>query len=304
MAKVLVTTLPKSGTHYLNVVMQAYGFERHFCDVHEFTAGMVDPDPERANKAAWALVEAIERMPDGHFMNEHVPHNPSLMFWLEKRHIKVVALLRNPYDFVVSLAHHLRREPSPDTPADLSMHALQHWICTHVPEGHTDPMAKRYLARIGGWATDPRAFLLRFEDIIGPRGGGSFADQVATGLRLRDYLGAQLDEAQVARALISSYKPDLAMFRRGRIGGWRDEMAANTAEHLASLYARFLDAWGYTPDGGLKRRAGDRPDILADIERAVAGLIEDNIHYRAKATRIAKEREAAGAPAQSAQLVH
>ena len=290
MAKVLVTTLPKSGTHYLNVVMQAYGFERHFCDVHDLTAGMADPDPERAKKAAWGLVEAIERMPDGHFMNEHVPHSSSLMFWLEKRHVKVVALLRNPYDFVVSLAHHLRREPSPDAPADLSLHALQHWICSHIPEGHSDPMAKRYFTRIGGWAGDPRAFLLRFEDIIGPRGGGSFADQLATGLKLRDYLGVALDEAGVARALISSYNPDISMFRRGRIGGWRDEMAPNTATHLALLYGRFLDAWGYTPDGELQHHAGDRPDILADIERAVAGLIEDNVHFRAKAMRIAKER--------------
>jgi hypothetical protein len=69
-------------------------------------------------------------------------------------------------------------------------------------------------------------------------------------------------------------------------------MAPNTATHLALLYGRFLDAWGCAPDGELKRRAGDRPDILADIERAVAGLIEDNVHFRAKAMRIAKEREA------------
>src|SRR5262245_53466776 len=144
MGKVLVTTLPKSGTHYLNVVMQAYGYERHFCDVHDITAAMIDPDPECAKKAAWQLVEAIERMPDGHFMNEHVPHNSTLTYWLEKRHVKVVALIRNPYDFVVSLAHHLRQHAAPDVPADLSMHALQHWICTHTDEGHADPMAKRY----------------------------------------------------------------------------------------------------------------------------------------------------------------
>lgn len=293
MTRVLVTTLPKAGTHYANLLMPRLGFDRHFRRLGHLTTGVISSDPGICGQSSEALATIIGELPDNTFVLDHVPYRKRLVYELEKRDIRVVAMVRNLYDFVVSLSHHLRREPEPDTPTDISMHELQHWIATHAiadENGNTmAPMAKRYATHIGGWAMDERAFLLRFEDVIGPRGGGLFSDQLATGLRLRDFLGADRDNADVARGLITSFRPGASLFRRGQIGGWRQEMAENTAEQIRLGYARFLDLWGYTIDGDVKAHANERPGMLEEMDRAVAGLVDDNIHLRAKVQRLCAE---------------
>jgi len=293
MTRVLVTTLPKAGTHYANLLMPRFGFERHFCQLGHLTTGVISSDPEICGQSSEELANIIGDLPDNTFVLDHVPYRKRLMYELEKRNIRVVAMVRNIYDFVVSLSHHLRREPEADTPVEFSPHELQHWICTHAPADENGnvmpPIAKRYASHIGGWASDERAFFLRFEDVIGPRGGGLFSDQLATGLRLRDFLGVDMNNADVARGLITSFRPGASLFRRGQIGGWRQEMAANTAEQIRLGYSRFLEAWGYTLDGDVVQHANARPGMLEEMDLAVAGLVDDNVHLRTKVQRLCAE---------------
>jgi len=293
MTKLLVATLPKSGTHFLNVLLPQLGFNRHICELGQITTGLIDADPERAQASVQELLAIVDAMPDGAFVLDHVPYNKTLADELAKRDVRVIIMVRNVYDFVVSLSHHLRRDPGPKTPTDFSLHRLQHWICTE-PGPEVDgvpapPLAKRYARRIGSWTADKHAFVLRFEDIIGPRGGGLFSDQIATILSLRDYLGLDLDNGALARALFNSFRPGIALFRRGQIGSWRDEMAPNTAEVIRVAYARTLQDWGYSETGELLRHANERTGIVDEVDHAVLGLVEDLVHLQAKARRLTEQ---------------
>ena len=128
MTKALITTLPKSGTHLLNIVMRGLGFQRHECELGDLSAGLLDPDPEVSLSHAEALVALLDAMPDRHFVLHHIPYHSALIHKLAKRNIRAIALIRNPLDFVVSLAHHLRDYSEDNTSRDTSLHEMQHWI--------------------------------------------------------------------------------------------------------------------------------------------------------------------------------
>jgi hypothetical protein len=292
MGKVLVTTLPKSGTHFLNLLMPSLGFRRHFCELDEITAGLIDPDPEVSREHARRLVDIIEAMPQDAFIIDHVPYHSALIHWLMKRDVRVVTLIRNPYDFVVSLSHHLRKHPTESAPADLGVHALQHWICNGQTEDESErprtPLGKRYLTRFDGWVSDKRAFVLRFEDVIGPRGGGAFSRQVATSMELRDFLGLTLDNAALARAFTCSFNTGVALFRKGQIGSWRTEMHPNTAELIRLMFGALMRAWGYTEDGEVAPREGQRECTMDDLNAGAAGLVEEVAECRAKIGHLRK----------------
>lgn len=289
MTKVLITTLPKSGTHFTNLLMQGLGFERHFCDLSEGKRAMLSSDAEIVTRGVDAIVDAAAAMPDNAFILDHIPFTKRLAYLLHANDVRVILMVRNPYDFVVSLSHYLARHPGPDTPSGMSAHQLQHWICTSpgvdIEGAPADPIAKRYMKRVGAWTGDEHTFLLRFEEIIGPYGGGLFSDQVVTSVRLRDFLGLGLGNSELARAMITSFNPSLSMFRRGQIGGWRQEMAPNTAEFIRLEYGRTMDAWGYSEHGELLRHANASETTLQEVDSAASGLIGEYIHLRHKARR-------------------
>lgn len=285
MVKALVTTLPKSGTHLLNVMMHGLGLRRHQVPLGEASIGLLDPNPETAKASVDSISKIVDEMPDNSFVLHHIPYTKLLMHELVQRDVRTVALIRNPFDFVVSLSHHLRANPEGEAPVSASLHGMQHWICygtAGVDKVAQPPIAKRYFRIMHGWTTDSRALLLRFEEIVGTRGGGLFSDQIASGLALRDFLGVDMSTAAIARVLVGSYRPGIALFRKGKIGSWRDEMLPNTATQMRLLYPTFITAWGYDLEGFLAKHAGDRPNIVAELDAAIAALIEDKVLLSAK----------------------
>jgi hypothetical protein len=292
MVKALVTTLPKSGTHLLSAMLHGLGLRRHpFAGLEEIAAGLLSSDQSAAKACVQAILEAIEAAPDNAFILHHVPHTKLLMGALAQRDVRVIALIRNPFDVIVSQAHHLLARPQPDTPAGLSLHAMQHWICSGGDDGALiPPLAKRNFGLMHGWVEDGRALLLRFEELVGPRGGGLFSDQLAAGLKLREFLGLDIDTAGVTQALMDSFRPEIDLFRRGQIGSWKEEMAPNTAEQVRLGYGRVFENWGYTLDGDVIPHASARPNLVEEMDRAAAAMIGDNVNLRAKVRRLLEDR--------------
>jgi Sulfotransferase domain len=305
LTKALITTLPKSGTHLVNVLMKGLGFTRHVCELAELNAGLLHPDPEVSLGHAEALVALLDAMPDRHFVLHHIPYHSALIHKLAKRNIRAIALIRNPLDFVVSLAHHLHQYPEDDALKSASQHEMQHWICSGVTDAHghaKPPLAKRYFRMMTRWISDQRVRTLRFEDIVGPRGGGLFSDQLATTLDLCAFLDAELDRATLTHALAGSYRPGIALFRKGQIGSWKKEMASNTAEQIRLLYPWAFDGWGYTLDGSLTHHANERAGMMLELDAAAAALVHENAHLRAKVSRLFGPEDEAAPSAETAPL--
>jgi Sulfotransferase domain len=189
---------------------------------------------------------------------------------------KVILLVRDPRDVIVSYYHHkTRREPLRDF----------WWFQRKRKETHSrfqGTLAEFLEEEIGGFDTllryyavweqarnTPEAFLLlRYEDMQ--------ADPVGQLRRVLDFMGlAEITDAEVKEAVeyasfrnmqrieageeVKSFKlkagdvsdPNSYKVRRGKVGGYRDELTPEQIETLErKMAARLAPSYGYQPNRG------------------------------------------------------
>lgn len=233
--RLLISTLPKSGTHLVREVVKRLGLKR--------------------GVASGASPDEILAMPDGAFALGHRTYSPELADAMAAGGVAMMGLVRDPRDFIVSLAHHrLRTEPG-----DLA--AMLAGLI--APRGATPSVFDAHLAALHGWQTDPRVLIVRFEELVGARGGGSLESQLDAGRRMAAHLGLTLSDDQIFAAMDAAYRPQGGQFRRGQIGAWRDEMPAEIAAFINQQRADTLRAWGY--DGRVTKQVICSPLGVADV---------------------------------------
>ena len=89
----------------------------------------------------------------------------------------------------------------------------------------------------------PAVCKVRFEDLIGPRGGGSEARQAEAVTRILAHIGAQDADARAAAKAI--FNPGSWSFHKGQIGGWREIFSPRNIDMFDDLYGDVLDQFGY-----------------------------------------------------------
>jgi hypothetical protein len=99
---------------------------------------------------------------------------------------------------------------------------------------------------------DTPVLLLRFEDLVGPAGGGD-ADRQRTALvDLYAHLGLDVDAAWIDQLQERVFSDRSPTFRRGAIGGWREVFDEETAAVFDEEAGHLLVRLGY--------RRADPPD--------------------------------------------
>jgi hypothetical protein len=88
----------------------------------------------------------------------------------------------------------------------------------------------------------PKVCKARYEDLVGPKGGGSRERQVeAVGAILR-HIGSDRDPESVADRV---YNPNSWSFYKGRSGGWRDRFSRRNIDRFNGMFGDILEQYGY-----------------------------------------------------------
>jgi hypothetical protein len=90
----------------------------------------------------------------------------------------------------------------------------------------------------------PDVVSVRYEDLIGPRGGGTDEAQIDSVARVLDHIGSDADPAALAKGLYSEHSWS---FYAGTQGGWRDVFSPRMRAAFADRYAQVLEIFGYEP---------------------------------------------------------
>lgn len=89
----------------------------------------------------------------------------------------------------------------------------------------------------------PRVCKVRYEDLIGPSGGGDRKEQVKAVERILEHLGAQdRDAGEIADRI---YNPDSWSFHRGRTGDWKEAFSEDNLARFKERYGEVLEQYGY-----------------------------------------------------------
>ncbi|HUG86090.1 MAG TPA: sulfotransferase domain-containing protein [Euzebya sp.] len=238
--RVLATTIPKAGTHLLMRVLDALpGFAAY----HRGLVPLGD-----SQTAAAAIATVWRRMPAGTHLTSHLPYSPPVAAAVADAGLHVVLLVRDPRDVAASMARfamtatHVPEHPVyaglPDDDARLRL------AIAGDPDIGQPPLLADRFDRFLPWVEEG-ALLLRYEDLVGPQGGGSAWSQHDAVARLGGFLGLELPDDVVALVADRVYSTTTHTFRRGRVGGWRDDFTAAHEALFNRVHGDLLDRLGY-----------------------------------------------------------
>jgi hypothetical protein len=199
-----------------------------------------------------AMRRLLARVGPGRFCTAHLGYHETIGTILDELDYKVLLILRDPRDIAVSLVNYLRKQRYHplhgyfrDLPFDRAL--------VHAIEGLDRSVAGRALPslcdRLGtyvAWTNQPRCYTLKFEELVGEKGGGSAQDQRRVLEAAVHHLGLPYDE-QTHQRIASRLFGGTATFHRGTTQQWRErynEAHLQLArEHLSDL----LTQLGYEP---------------------------------------------------------
>ncbi|MDE3046356.1 MAG: hypothetical protein KGJ02_06910, partial [Verrucomicrobiota bacterium] len=97
------------------------------------------------------------------------------------------------------------------------------------------------------WLQDPNIIVIRFEDLIGPRGGGSLEAQRRIYLTLATHLGYTLTLEQIDEIAKNSFGGTWT-FRNGQIEEWKTAYSESNKALFNQLFGWTLVDFGYAND--------------------------------------------------------
>ncbi len=195
------------------------------------------------------LSRRLSFVPEGRFVTAHCLYSPELASLFREKGMRTVCILRDPRDVAVSQLHYIKRlkkHPIHEAFMGLPSDSERLMLCIRggeLGERRMLSLDERY-RRFSGWAEDGGSVVVRFEDLVGPRGGGSEVAQVGAVRAVAEHVGVEADEATLARVGEEIFGSGQT-FRRGMIGGWREEFATEHERAAEEVAGPLLAELGY-----------------------------------------------------------
>lgn len=269
--KVLMIGPPKSGTHLLSdclsLLPKMMFSGRHFA-LPDFFVDPQDPRDRRPGSSpsldVGRLRKYLARCPRGMFVTAHARFHRDLLSTTEELQFRRILLLRDPRDVAVSRAFYLQR--------DTLHHHHKHYTETlktdeerlmvsirgfeNQEAGRTLPSIGETFSRYLAWIDDPATLVVRFEDLVGARGGGDTEKQLEEIGRIGAFVGRPLSREQVQQIAQKMYGKGSLTFRKGQMGDWRNHFTEAHERAFKEVAGDILARLGYESDDARKKSVG------------------------------------------------
>lgn len=269
--RIIINSLPKSGTNLVSKLLDLAGMKwNRVCFDSRLvfrakpwtrlwrTLRQIDGDEVMVGIGAPVSVpkrlieKSFERLPPNRYIKAHVGYTTAIVRMAEKHGIVPIVVIRDPRDVIVSQVHYV---------LSMDRHIL-HRAFTALGNRESCFEAAIHGGNFGGyfledirtrclsldvWLQSPRSIVVRFEDLVGTRGGSSDEVQLETVTRLFKSAGLAKTEEEISSIAVQLHGPGKRTFRKGTIGeAWKEMTAAQLSrldEMLSDVYAR----WDYKP---------------------------------------------------------
>ena len=251
--RVFINSLPKSGTHLLTAIL-ALREELNHSYLHIPTIAVNKSSHDQNFELnRLRMSKYVRSIRSGQFFSSHLPYAKDVVNLVDDKQIKIVNVIRDPRDILLSRLHYVK---------GLKRHRLHDYInnkCSNDKErmerfifgardGEKVDGLVPYnltLQRFKGWMDDPSVLTLKYEDLVGERGGSTRSGQVSAYQKLFDHIGLPLDEKgfdELSQATGQTRTPTL---RKGKIGGWKSQLDPELQELLKTHLSDSLSYMRY-----------------------------------------------------------
>lgn len=229
--KVALFTIPKAGTHLLNKAIEL------------ITSNKVIPTPQYSPNRIFE---------SGNYYVQHITDH--FDFLKEDQSIRKILLIRDPRDVLISQIFWLQKKGQWlwCTPSDVARYV------NHLPtfddklravivledKFYSIPFfTKKALV----WMKDPNFLTVRFEELVGPEGGGDRELQVHTIKKIAEFISNPLTDEK-AIEIASKLYGNTSTFRKGQKDNWKNYFTDEHKALLNDLLGKEMIELGYIQD--------------------------------------------------------
>jgi hypothetical protein len=212
------------------------------------TVGVVTP---RQISRRW-LARRLSQVPDGGFVTAHCIYTPELADLFREESLSTVCILRDPRDVAVSQMHYLKQLKNHFAHKEyVSLPSDRERLLVSIRGGELgghriQSLDERYRQFLG-WEREGEAVMVKFEDLVGLRGGGSDEAQRRAVEQVATHLGVPPGE-ETMRLVQENLFGKGRTFRKGQIGGWREEASQEHVRAAKEVVGSLLVELGYEAD--------------------------------------------------------
>jgi len=263
--KVFINSIPKAGTNLVAKCLDLAGFLqaahiggkevksriarlfRRFLDRpligSGYIVGINFPREVRRSKVN-TLLKATQ---DRRYITAHVGYTEDMICAVKRYGFRVIVVVRDPRAVVASMVPYvLRSRGHPLHALFLNLKVEERYRIAY--EGYTDEklffpsIATRYLA-VEPWVKDKDVLVVKFEDFVGPKGGGSDDKQTETLKQICSHIGIPL--GLIPKIKQELFGPGRSTFRKGQTDLWKEEIPMGLQERMNLELKYMLERWDY-----------------------------------------------------------
>jgi len=255
---ILCNSYPKSGTHMLSQILENIPNVKYWNDIVsvQSLSGVMNSKEHIRYK--------LSSVPGGSLVRSHLMYSDEILSVLSERDYKKLFIYRDPRDVVISHANWVMKEPKiylnkiyTECYEDNNQRIMA--SIEGVPLGKlfgsssSQPDIAQDFERWKGWINDPQTLAIRFEDLVGERGGG---DENKRQNLIRDifkHIGYDVsDEDLISMFSSHSMNPEKShTFRKGNkgsIAGWKNKFTNEHKDTFKKVTGKLLIELGYEKD--------------------------------------------------------
>lgn len=229
--RILANSTPKAGTNLLSRLLR-------------MMPNTVDRWGYHIDETLPGIERQLRSIRRGQVVTAHFPWSEDISGIARDLKCRVFLMVRDPRDIAVSNVNYVTRmdlshplhpvlAQLPDDDARLlAMIAPGAELLAGLPNVWRNDGLKTFLP----WLDEPNCQIVRFEDLVGAKGGGSDQTQHATIRQIATHIGADVDDAAIERLAHDLFgSSGSKTFHKGQIGGWK---AYFNARHIAAFKGR------------------------------------------------------------------
>lgn len=262
--RVFIASLPKAGTHlliaflehlwkykYKGVILsRSFAYNKKNLPTATDDSVLVGVDAPALVKRT-VIHKFLKKIPSYGIVPGHTAYNVELENLLSEEKYRCLVISRDPRDVVVSHVHYILKEQHFLHSYYNSLEDFDRCLMISIEGIKMDGIELKNIAdRVLGitdWNKSEMFLPLRFEDVIGLRGGGELDRQLETFRKIVTHLGIDVNDDQIKKAATDMFGKGYS-FRKGNIGGWREVFKDEHKSCFKELAGDLLIELGYEED--------------------------------------------------------